>query len=189
MEDYHTRLNEIIFSEEWLLEILRIVRSLDLPDCFVAAGVIRNTIWDRLHGFSDKTPLNDVDVVYYDPTDMEGIREKEFESILKNSNNNINWEVVNQARGHMLTDDREKDRLPAKNTTESIAYWSETPTCVGVRLEKDNSLTICAPHGINDLMELIVRPIPEPYRDMNLFNKRVNNKGWVSKWPRLKIIS
>jgi hypothetical protein len=36
----------------------------DLPDWFVGAGAIRNTVWDYLHGYTVPTPLADVDVAF-----------------------------------------------------------------------------------------------------------------------------
>ena len=184
--DYKKRFKEIILGQEWFLDALRSVRGLDLPDWYIAAGAVRNTVWDALHNFS-RTVLKDIDVVYFDSSDIEGLREKDSEAKLRKLNDSINWEVVNQARGHLFQQGYEKTRLPVSSSCESIAYWSETPTCVGVRLEKDDSLTICAPHGLTDLMELRVRPIPEPYRDLSLYKSRINEKRWEKKWPKLQI--
>ena len=50
--------------EEW--ECLEAVSSLWLPDWYIAAGFLRNAIWDALHAKSVRTPLNDIDVIYYD---------------------------------------------------------------------------------------------------------------------------
>ena len=184
--DYEKRFGEIILGQEGLMSALSSVRSLNLPNWYIAAGAIRNTVWDALHDFNT-TQLNDIDVVYFDSLDMDGLREKDSEARLRTINPSFNWEVVNQARSHLFQEGYEKSRPPVNSSCESIAYWSETPTCVGVRLEKNNSLTICAPYGLSDLMELKVRPIPEPYRDLNLYKSRIDAKRWEEKWPRLKI--
>ncbi|CAH7108283.1 hypothetical protein VCHA54P496_10681 [Vibrio chagasii] len=47
-------------------KILECVAQLDLPQCYVAAGFVRNLVWDHLHGFDNPTPLNDIDVIYFD---------------------------------------------------------------------------------------------------------------------------
>ena len=47
------------------MRLLQAVRALQLPDCFIAAGFVRNMVWDALHDYP-LTPLNDVDVIYYD---------------------------------------------------------------------------------------------------------------------------
>jgi len=79
-------------------------------------------------------------------------------------------------------------RPPVKSSCESIAYWGETPTCVGVRLNDDDSITICAPHGLDDLMNLVVKPVPKPYQDLSFYKKRVESKNWDKFWSKLKII-
>ena len=185
--DYQQRLISIVEEQAWLMGALKCVRSLDLPDWYIAAGAIRNTVWDSLHKFQKRTPLKDIDVVYFDLEDMNGLREKDSEEKLRILNSSFIWEVVNQARGHLFQHGDEIARLPVKSSCESIAYWSETPTCVGVRLERDDSLTVCAPHGLSDLMELRVKPIPKPYQDLSLYNRRIEEKRWNEQWPKLQI--
>lgn len=58
---------DVIREDSWMMEILRVARTLNLPDWWVCAGFVRSKIWDVLHGFSVRTPLQDVDVIYYDP--------------------------------------------------------------------------------------------------------------------------
>lgn len=180
MNDYRKEFISIIRKEEWLMKALVDVRSLNLPDWYIAAGAIRDTIWDVLHGFNEKTPLKDIDVVYFDSLDIGTEREKNSEKVLSEINPLLNWEVKNQARKSIKHRD-------INSSCESIAYWSETPTCVGIRLEKDNFLTICAPHGLSDLMELRVRPIPLPYRNLDLYKSRMQEKNWGKKWYKLRI--
>ena len=40
----------IIADDAIAMEQLRAVRSLDLPDWCIAAGFVRNRVWDHLHG-------------------------------------------------------------------------------------------------------------------------------------------
>ena len=185
--DYQEKLISIVEEQAWLVNALRSVRNLDLPDWYIAAGAIRNNVWDVLHGFEERTPLKDIDVVYFDFSDMNGFRENDSELKLKIIDATVNWEVVNQARGYLFQHGDEITRPPVNSSCESIAYWSETPTCVGVRLEKNDTITICAPHSLSDLMELRVRPIPQPYQDLSLYKRRIEEKKWNELWPRLQI--
>ena len=182
------KLIQIIQQQDWLMEILRQVRDLNLPDWYVAAGAIRNTVWNYLHGYPTQLNHNDVDVVYFDSNDMQGNKESLYETQLKKINPTLDWEVVNQARAHLFKQSINRIRPPAKSSCEAISYWSEIPTCTGIRLEQDNSLTICSPYGLSDLMNLIVRPIPEPQRDLILYKKRLTEKRWSEIWPKLDII-
>jgi len=49
------------------MEALQLVSQLPLPDWCLGAGFVRNLVWDRLHQYQENTPLNDIDVVYFDP--------------------------------------------------------------------------------------------------------------------------
>lgn len=51
----------ILRSDDWFMSVLRAARTTDLPDWFIGAGAIRNTVWDYLHGYTVPTPLADVD--------------------------------------------------------------------------------------------------------------------------------
>ena len=185
-EHYKQKLIRIIKKDFWLMDILKIVRNLNLPDWFIIGGAIRNTVWDLLHNYKKRTPINDIDIIFFGPLDLTDKKEKEAESILKELRPNLNWEVVNQARIHLLY----KGFPQLKSSSDSIRYGSEKANCIGVRLEKDSSLTICAPYGFSDLMNLIVRPIPPtPAYKMilELYKKRQENKRWLEYWPKLKI--
>mgnify|MGYP001461346440 CR=1 FL=1 len=61
---------QIMLTNPNLLRDLHLVHSLGLPEACIAAGYVRNYIWDYLHGYTERTPLHDVDVLYYDPHDL-----------------------------------------------------------------------------------------------------------------------
>ncbi len=73
----------------------------------------------------------------------------------------------------------------AKSTEAGIATWIETATAVGVRIE-DNKLKVCAPHGLYDLMHMIIRPIKLEGRKGD-FESNIKRKEWKKKWPKIKI--
>ncbi|HEC67075.1 MAG TPA: nucleotidyltransferase family protein [bacterium] len=182
------KLIQIIRQQDWLVDALKAARNLQLPDWYIAAGAIRNTVWNYLHNLPTTSHQNDVDVVYFDGSDMQGKRERKSEKLLKSKYPNLKWEVVNQARAHLFGHSPNTKRPAAKSSCESIAYWTETPTCVGLRLENDDTFTICAPHGLDDLMNFVVQPPPKPYQDLALYQKRADSKKWDTFWPKLKIM-
>ena len=59
----------LVSEDEWMMDILRSAKSLNLPDWWVCAGFVRSKIWDVLHEFNDRTPLPDIDVIYFDESD------------------------------------------------------------------------------------------------------------------------
>lgn len=179
------RFIKIIKNDNELMRLLNIVRKLDLPDAFIGAGAVRNLVWDSLHKYGNRTFLNDVDVVYFNSKNITPEVDLKIWKKLCEIDSRTNWNVFNQARSHI----KNKFRNKAYSTEEGIASWSETATCIGVRLNKDNSLTICAPHGLDDLMNLVVKAVPKPYQDLKLYNKRIEEKDWIKTWPKLQIIS
>lgn len=173
-------IRNLIENDEDMMEVIYLVDKLDLPDYLIGAGFVRNFIWDKLHHYNKLTPLNDIDVVYFEPLHIDKSLEKQYEDYL-NSQKAYNWSVKNQARMHL-----KNYHEPYLSTLDAIAHWTETATAIGVRLNEKNKVEIIAPYGIEDLVNLIVRPIPNT--DLSIFSERVNNKEWLTKWPLLKVI-
>ncbi len=174
--------DSLVRGDEWMMDCLSAVRALDLPDCYVAAGFLRNAIWDALHHRHSRTPLHDIDVVYFDSTDTAPSREREAEAELRAARQHINWEVKNQARMHLR-----HGHVPYRDSEHAIAHWLETPTCVGIRLGVRDELAVVAPYGLAANWSLQVEPNPViPYAGA-LYNDRIRRKHWVELWPKLKI--
>ena len=68
------RLESLVRSTPWLLEALRAARDVDPPDWLVGGGVLRDLVWDRLHGRSRPAPPRDVDLAFFDPTRLDPAR-------------------------------------------------------------------------------------------------------------------
>jgi len=56
----------MVRSSSPLMAALRAVRSLRLASWCIGAGAVRSLVWDTLHGFEEASPVEDVDVVYFD---------------------------------------------------------------------------------------------------------------------------
>lgn len=182
--DLHTieDISRLVAADPWRMRVLVAVRDLGLPDCWVGAGFVRNLVWDELHGYKDRTPLADVDVVYFDPSDVREEAEVTIAARLREQIPDVPWEVVNQARAH-----RFHGHAPYRSTTEALSHWVETATCIGVRLTTKNEVEVTAPHGISDLVSGLLRPVPD--RDLTTFETRIRRKGWRDRWPKLRIVT
>lgn len=173
---------DIIAGDAWAMDILWLARSLGLPDWAIGAGFVRSLIWDRLCSFHQRTPLNDIDIVYFDAADTARTREQAAEAELAAARIDQVWSVRNMARMHI------KNREAAYHSTEhAIGHWLETPTAVGIRLEPAGSLTLLAPHGVADLLAGRVRPTPNGRRKIAEYRARVAPKAWPSRWPRVRV--
>jgi hypothetical protein len=174
---------DIIAQDPVGMEQLRAVRSLALPDWCIAAGFVRNRVWDHLHGISPPRPLADIDVIYYDAADNDRAREAEFEALLAALIPAAPWQVRNQARMHVW-----KNLPQHKSTEDSMLYWLETVTPVGVRLENDDSLTVVAPLGTDDLLNLICRPTAFGRVQRAEYDERIASKRWRELWPKVQFL-
>jgi uncharacterized protein len=175
----------IIQSDEWMMRILKTVQSLHLPDWWVCAGFVRSKIWDVLHGFTERSKLADVDVVYFDPTNTDEQVEKELEEILKSEQPDIPWSVKNQARMHVIN-----NIPPYTSSVDAISKFPETVTALGIRLDENGQLILTAPYGIEDVIHLEVKPTPyfkETEELRQIYKHRVRTKKWESRWTKVKI--
>ena len=166
------------------MSLLRPVAALGIPDCWVGAGVIRNAIWDHLHGIPVE-PLgkSNIDGVYCDYTDASLERDLAIETLLFDEFPDFPWSVHNQARMHERNGD-----APYRNTADAIGYWPETATAIAARTHLGDHVEVLAPHGVGDLLDMIVRPSPAFARKLPIYRSRSAAKDWARRWPRLQII-
>ncbi len=170
----------ILRCDPWRMRCLRAVRSLCLNDAYIAAGFVRNAIWDAQHDYWPPTPLNDVDVVYFD-RDTALSEESRIQSSLVKAVPDASWEVKNQARMHS-----KHGHAPYTDTKDAIARWIEAPTCVGARLAEDDAIEIVAPFGLASCFSLRVSINPQ-FPRIDIYQQRLASKQWQKRWPQLSI--
>src|SRR5690606_25751082 len=115
------RITTMVAADPWAMDILRIARRLALPDWAIGAGFLRGLVWDRLCGFASRTPLNDIDIVYFDTTDTGRDRENAAEAQLHAWRPDQVWSVRNMARMHLRNGD-----ASYRDTEDAISHWLET---------------------------------------------------------------
>lgn len=172
----------VIESDRAALEVLRAAAALGLPDWWIGAGFVRSRVWDAISGVPG-TPDRDVDLVYFDParTDprTDDRAEEQAEALLPG----VPWEIRNQARMHLRNGE-----APYTSTQDAMSRWPETATCVGVTLPGD-SVRLVTCHGLDDLVGMVVRPSPafDHPAGRTEVRRRVEAKGWLSRWPGLRL--
>ena len=173
----------IIAQDPVGMKQLPAARALALPDWCIAAGFVRNRVWDHLHGISPPREPPDIDVLYYDAADLSKEREVEYEKRLDALLPGPLWQVRTQARMHVW-----KDVPQHRDTADSMTYWLETVTAVGVRLEADDSLTVIAPLGVDDLVNMHCRPTAFGRMRQHEYEARIAAKRWRELWPKVRFI-
>jgi len=180
---WEQQLAQWISQDQQMMNALRLVRALRMNEGAIAAGFVRNYVWDRLHGFDTRTPLNDVDVIYYDERSKLEERDRKFEKELLKQMPQYQWSVKNQARMHLRN-----QHTPYHSISDAMLRWPETATAVAVRMNDQDRLEIIAPHGLEDLFHLIVRRGPY-FEDVDYFLQRIESKNWLYLWPKLEVIA
>lgn len=173
----------LILHDTNRVRLLRLVASLSLPDCWIAAGFVRNAVWDSLHGRPPSPPAGDVDVIWFDPLRTERDIDVSHEARLAALDGSIAWSVKNQARMHLRNGD-----APYRSSCDAMRFWPETATAVAVRLGPRDELDVAAPFELSDLCAGVLRPTPK-FRGANrsVFADRVRSKRWREHWPLLRV--
>jgi uncharacterized protein len=179
---------EIVRATPWLMRALRAVRSVAPPGACVGAGAVRSTVWDVLHGHPKSSPLADVDVAYFDPTDMSPESEAQCQRYLTELEPDLVWDVANQAAVHLWYARRFGEAAaPLDSLEDAVRSWPETATAVAVRLDGDDTLHVVAPCGLADLFACVVRRNPVRV-SASQFRARVQAKRYAERWPRVRVV-
>jgi len=180
MNVYSTRVVTLLSKDSFRLRALDCVYELGLPDCYLAAGFVRNMVWDDLHKIWPPTPLEDIDVIYFDVSQQDSGADKALQSKLCKLMPELNWQVKNQARMH----ERNLDK-PYISTLDAMGYWPEKETAVGVRRVESGSIECISAFGLESLFN--GKLTRNPKRSQCVFEQRIEEKKWLGTWSQLKI--
>lgn len=175
----------VIQDDHKMMDILKTVQHLNLPDWWICAGFIRSKIWDTIHEFKEATALPDVDVIYFDSENKSQVFEKGLEGTLNAAHPGVPWSVKNQARMHLLN-----NVTPYKSSVDAISKFPETATALGVKLSIKGKLIVTTPCGIDDVLQCKVKPTAyfmATKERMNIYNNRMLRKNWPLIWPNVKV--
>lgn len=175
-------------SSPWLMDVLRAVRDCGPPDWWVGGGVLRDLVWDRLHGGFDPARVKDVDVAFYDPSDLRPERDEAVERALAARLPEVKWDAKNQAAVHTWYERRFGVAVePLASAADGVATWPETATAVAVRLARDGRLSVTAAHGLDDLLGGVCRRNPRRVTVAE-YHRRLAAKRVAARWPSVTVV-
>ena len=181
-------LERIIRGSDLLMEVLRGLREEALPDTLLVAGAIYNLVWNRLTSRPDLTGINDIDVFYFDGGDLsydaEDLAIKSLDR--RFAGLPLPVQLRNQARVHLWFPQKFGiPFVPLASSSEMLGRYASKTQSVGARLEADDTLTIVAPFGLDDIFSF--RIVPNPV----LMNRPAHEaKGARAKsiWPEITVL-
>jgi hypothetical protein len=123
-----TRVIQLIKQDPTRVEALNYVAQLNLPQCYIAAGFVRN-----------------------------------------------------QAIMHPRNGDS-----PYLSVLDAMSYWPEKETAIAVRQVGFNRYESISAFGFQSLFNFCITHNHK--RSRELFETRLNAKGWLKQWPSLKVV-
>ena len=180
-------LEALIRANPVVSALLEELPGLGLPDWYLGAGGVAQTVWNHLHGFSPTYGIDDYDIVYFDPDDLtaEGEAAVEASVLALAGARGARVDVTNEARVHTWYERRfGRPLAPYRSTEHAIATWPTTATSVGVRSD-EGGLVVCAPFGLADLFAMVVRA-NTTLIDREVYEAKV--RRWEQLWPELTIL-
>lgn len=179
----------IVRADPGLMHVLQTVRALDLPDWRVFSGAVYQSVWNARTGRPAGYGIRDYDLGYFDGSDLSYAAEDvviqrvaaAFDEPFRSQ-----VEVRNQARVHLWFEGKFGEPYSAlTGTDEALARFVAPAFAVGVRLEADDTISVAAPFGLEDVFSLTIRP--NPNRPLAKDWERVVEKA-KARWPELRIM-
>ncbi|KQU98857.1 nucleotidyltransferase family protein [Devosia sp. Root105] len=178
---------DIIRSTPLLIDVLEQLSTLDLPDTWLVSGAIYNTVWNQLTGRPPLTGINDIDLFYFDASDLS--YEAEDQAIKRAdqlfAGLPLPVQLRNQARVHLWYPERFGEAYPALSSSrEAIDRFASLTHAVGARLDGAGEIELYTPFGLDDLFSFRIVP-----------NRRMNNRATHEKkaerarsvWPEIVV--
>jgi uncharacterized protein len=154
---------DVLLRNRTLAKVLTRAAVLALPEWYLVAGCLYQTVWNFVTGRSAEAGILDYDLAYFDASDLSW----EGEDAVIQAGRTLFGDlpapvqIRNQARVHLWYE--QKFRAPCAphaSTEAAIDTFEATNACLGVRLEPGERWRVYAPHGLGDVFNLVVRPNP-----------------------------
>jgi hypothetical protein len=181
-------LEAIIRGQPVLMKVLMGLRDMALPDHLLVAGAIYNEVWNHLTSRQPMTGVNDIDVFYFDGSDLGWDAEdrvikacaRQFEDL------DLPVQVRNQARVHLWFEQKFGSPFtPLRSSAEMLGRYASKTHAVGARLDANGVMEIVAPFGLDDLFSF--RMVPNPVLD-NRVSHAAKGERAKTFWPELTVI-
>lgn len=186
--EQETALIGIVRDSPLLMEALRRARAMDLPDWRIVSGAVYNTVWNVLTGRPPLTGIKDVDLFYWDDSDLSYEAE---DAVIRRGETvfaglPLPVEIRNQARVHLWFENHFSTPYPPlRSSAEGVDRFASKTHAVAVRLEADGAISVYAPYGLDDLFAFRITP------NRLIDNRKTHEtKGAraMSVWPEVTLI-
>jgi hypothetical protein len=160
---------------------------LALPDAWIVAGCLAQTVWNVRTMRAVDYGIADYDIFYFDPDtswQAEDAIIRELQGLFAKAGAKV--EVRNQARVHLWYPQKHGLPYPALHrSTQGIDRFLTRNTQVGIRRTQAGH-DVYAPHGFDDIADMIVRPNRAP--NFSAANYEAKVVRWKELWPEITVL-
>jgi len=150
------------------MQALLAVQKLRLSSWCIGAGAVRNLVWDALHQVTSPAAASDVDVAYYDATNLSAEQDTQLQEALASCLPGVPWEVTNQAGVHQWFEACFGHAVePLRSLEEAVGSWPEYATSVGIFIRPDGSLQVIS---------------------VETYLQRVAQRQYAEHWPTVNVV-
>jgi hypothetical protein len=160
--------------------------DLALPDGWLVAGCLFQTVWNLRTGATPESQIRDYDLFYFDSGDLSEAAEQRVQARVDEvlGDLGIVVEAKNQARVHLWYLEHFGHPYPKLySAKDGIDRFLVPATCVGLRPDK-TGWELYVPNGLGLLYEGILTP--NPLTDHRaLFEEKA--RSYRARWPWLRV--
>jgi len=177
----------VVLADPAIRAVLERAPRLGVPDWWLTAGVLFQTVWNALTCRPAGTGIRDADLFYFDPdTSWEA-----EDAVIRAGADlfadlSVPVEIRNEARVHLWYAGHFGAPAAAPFTSSCAAIDSFAAVCcaVGVTLEGGRA-RVYAPFGFDDLFGLVVRP-NRRLAPRHVYEAKAAR--WKQHWPELTVL-
>lgn len=170
--------------------ILQRLRQLALPDAWLVAGCLFQTVWNLKSGHAPETNIRDYDVFYFDGGDLSEATEAQINARAAAlfADLGVPVEVKNQARVHTWYESYfGRPYTPLKSACEGVDRFLIGCISVGIRCVIDRveqEFEVYAPNGLIDTYNGVLIPNLK-FDNGDLFEPKC--RDYQARWPWLRV--
>lgn len=181
---------KIIKMNDILMEVLKYLDRIDIPNYYVISGSLFQMVWNYYDGKNLTHAIKDLDIIYYDEKHLSYEDEKNLEdrviSDLSKRGITLELDIHNEARAHLWKKENENPNIDRYDCSEdAIKQLTATVQATGVRMI-DGKISIYAPYGLDDIFTRTIRPINHANNSKYLYMKKASS--WKDRFDNLIII-
>ena len=161
---------------------------LALPDAWLVSGCLVQSVWNMLTGRAVGHGIADYDIFYFDPDTSWAAEDAVIRRLQDHlAALGVRIEARNQARVHLwYTEKHALPYPPLTRSSDGIDRFLSRNTMVGIR-HPGNGYEVYAPHGLDDIADMIVRPNPGPNFSAENYEKKAAR--WKKLWPEITVLA